>query len=295
MREDDSWEALLVAFRSHLQSRATRDTYTVVARIFLRWTDARPENLQEFHLQEYVSYLADRTSVAPRWPGGPISRGTASMYRRHLKSFLLWLEKRGKLPAISREEIIDALPPGAEDVQRPHNILSDAETLALLDAAASLRDRCILALGLFAGLRNEEITKVERAHLGRDHQGAYLLVHGKGDKDAVVSISDGLYDLLQAYLSSAGTTGRLWTIGTNRVWVIVRQAAQRAGIAKRVTVHALRHTYAYNLVRSGVPLHIIRLMLRHSNLAVTTRYLEHTERAEVARYAPALPRSDTER
>ena len=51
--------------------------------------------------------------------------------------------------------------------------------------------------------------------------------------------------------------------------------ARKAGIAKRVHAHGLRHTHAAELAAEGVPMNLIQAQLGHSSLATTSRYLDH--------------------
>jgi site-specific recombinase XerD len=56
---------------------------------------------------------------------------------------------------------------------------------------------------------------------------------------------------------------------------------RRAGIAKRVHPHRLRHSLAFDLAQPGIPMHAIQAQLRHASLAHTDRYVRHLMPAEV--------------
>ena len=56
--------------------------------------------------------------------------------------------------------------------------------------------------------------------------------------------------------------------------------ADKADVVKRVHPHAFRHTYAVELERAGTPISVISMLLRHSSIAVTARYLAHLTSAE---------------
>ena len=59
--------------------------------------------------------------------------------------------------------------------------------------------------------------------------------------------------------------------------------AAKAGIQKPVHAHGLRHTHAAELAHEGVPMNVIQAQLGHSNIATTSRYLQHIAPAEVIR------------
>ena len=84
------------------------------------------------------------------------------------------------------------------------------------------------------------------------------------------------------------TRGRPWTAGAE-----LRRVAREAGVRRRFAPHQLRHAHAVEMAREGVPLIVIQRQLRHTNLGVTSVYLQGIDNAEIidtvhARRAPML-------
>jgi site-specific recombinase XerD len=194
--------------------------------------------------------------------------------------------------------------PGHNSGRRyPPEILSAAEVAALMAAmnkgATGERNRALVAVLYRAGLRLSEALALKPADVDTG-AGTIRVLAGKGRKARTVGIDDGGLLYLERWLARRETLGLarrrlLFTGLSGTPWSAqaVRQmlsyAACRAGIAKRVHPHGFRHTHAAELSAEGVPVAVIQRQLGHTNLAVTSRYLDHIAPAEVI----ALGRSRT--
>ena len=78
---------------------------------------------------------------------------------------------------------------------------------------------------------------------------------------------------------SGPTRGRPWTHSGARAEL--RQVAARAGVRRRFAPHQLRHAHAVEMAREGVPLVVIQRQLGHSNLGITSIYLQGIDNAEI--------------
>ena len=111
----------------------------------------------------------------------------------------------------------------------------------------------------------------------------------KGQKVRRVKLTADVLALLQAYVEE---TGRVWLdveaplflnrfgerLSTVSIWKIVTAAAKEAGIAKRVTPHTLRHSFATLAVCGGATLAQVQEACGHSDIRTTQRY-EHSAKA----------------
>src|SRR3712207_6039920 len=87
------------------------------------------------------------------------------------------------------------------------------------------------------------------------------------------------------------TRGRPWSPTAARAQL--RQLAAEAGVRRRFAPHQLRHAHAVELAHEGVPLLVIQRQLGHSNLGITSIYLQGIDNAEIidtvhARRAPMI-------
>jgi site-specific recombinase XerD len=90
------------------------------------------------------------------------------------------------------------------------------------------------------------------------------------------------------------TRGRPWASDSARAQL--RRVAAKAGVRRRFAPHQLRHAHAVELAHEGVPLNVIQRQLGHTNLGVTSIYLQGIDNAEIiaavhARKAPMIPAS----
>ena len=158
-----------------------------------------------------------------------------------------------------------------------------------------------------AGLRIHEALALAESDLD-ERRGAMLVRHGKGDKRREVGMDDWGFEQLRPWLTHRATmpvgalfcvidgpsAGRPWTASAARCQL--RRLAGEAGVRRRFAPHELRHAHAIEMAREGVPLNIIQRQLGHTDLGVTSTYLQGIDNAEIvnavyARRAPMMPAS----
>ena len=168
--------------------------------------------------------------------------------------------------------------------RRLPKVLSGAETASLLAQfntryRTPLRNLCLVRVMLEAGLRVGEAVALKCEHL--DMTTCKLVVReGKGAKDRVLWISDGLRDLVGAWLEHRPESPWLFPtreggqVQTRYVRQMVKRVARKAGVSEveRVSPHALRHTFATDLYAETTNIRLVQKALGHSDLSTTMIY-----------------------
>jgi integrase len=181
----------------------------------------------------------------------------------------------------------------------PPEPLTPREVLALIDGcgrgAAGKRNRALIVMMWRTGLRVSEALALYPKDVDLD-LGTVRVLHGKGNRARTVGLDAAARGILEIWLLERrrlGVTARdpLFcviskpTIGkpmhSAYVRNMVKAAAGRAGIEKRVHPHCLRHTHAFELAGERKDLRVISRQLGHSNIAVTARYVDHLNPWEV--------------
>jgi integrase/recombinase XerD len=171
--------------------------------------------------------------------------------------------------------------------------LSVSEVVALLespkvDQPLAWRDRSLLELAYGAGLRVSELCTLALTDLLLTEN--LVRVFGKGGKERVVPIGRSVIGAVSVYLHTmrseldrGKSRGRVLLNARGQplsrvgAWGIVKRAAKRAGITKRVTPHTLRHSFATHLLEGGADLRAVQEMLGHADLS-TTQIYTHVDR-----------------
>jgi site-specific recombinase XerD len=184
------------------------------------------------------------------------------------------------------------------------------EIIAVMRAAGDdthgRRLRGLILILWRAGLRIQEALALAESDLDQ-RRGALLVRRGKGGRRREVGMDAwGWGEELQPWLElrlqlpvgplfcviNGPTRGRHWSRAAARA--DLRRTALGAGVRRRFAPHQLRHAHAVELAREGVPLIVIQRQLGHSNLGITSIYLQGIDNAEIietvhARRQPMIP------
>ncbi len=168
-------------------------------------------------------------------------------------------------------------------MERPHRqkklpvILSLEEVKRMIEATRNIKHRTIISLLYSAGLRRSENLDLRLQHIDSSRM-VIQVNQAKEFKDRAVTLSPKVLALLRQYFIAYKPKVFLFGVpsggkySAESVGIIIKAAAKRAGIRKRVSTHTLRHSYATHLLENGTDLRYIQLLLGHSSSKTTEIY-----------------------
>lgn len=286
MGEAPVWEQLsseMAAYLHYLRSERqvavnTVHSYARDLRRFVQWL-AHTGRRDYLHLSltdwsQFLGYLREQGLAPPS-----VARHVAAV-----KGFYRFLQLEGK--SVGQSVELMTLPALWERLPR---VLSPERVTSLLQAPQPgdrfyYRDRALLETFYATGARVSEIVglRMEDVYLRE----GFLRCIGKGNRERIVPINDSAARKLQEYLQEqrpqlvrtrpdcpyvfVSRGGRKLT--RERVWLIIRFYARRAGISGKVSPHVLRHSFATHLLEGGADLRLVQELLGHSSIGTTQQY-----------------------
>ncbi len=242
-------------------SPATQQSYVYAVAKFSRFFGCSPDRLGIEEVRAYQLHLAGLG-----WSWSHINQVSCAL-RFFFGVTLGWPQ--------AFDRIISAKEPKKLPV-----VLSGEEIVRFLQAVPGLRNRAALTTAYGAGLRVCEVAALKVGDIDSSRM-VIRVEHGKGGKDRYVMLSAQLLGILRTY----------WRLVRPKYWLFpgrdetkpidvqvlhsaCRSACAAAGLAKHVTVHTLRHSFATHLLESGTDIRIIQVLLGHNNLSTTARYTQ---------------------
>lgn len=238
-----------------------------------------PAAAREGDIAAFVSHLAgDEYTPGRSYRPSSVARKIAAV-----RSFHRFLVLEGVAASDPAEGVVRPRVP--RNLPRP---LTVDEVEALLAAPGdegpvALRDRALLETLYGAGLRISELVALAVDDL--DLEEGSLRAVGKGARERIVPLGRYAIRALEAYLvqgrpalSSSRSRGALFLnqrggrLTRQGATGIVKAAARRAGIRKRVTPHMLRHSFATHLLEGGADVRVVQELLGHASVASTQIY-----------------------
>ena len=174
-----------------------------------------------------------------------------------------------------------------------------------IDTPVGLRDRALLEMLYATGARVSEATSLSVDDVRPDGMRDIITLTGKGNKQRVVPLGTYARDAIEGYLvrgrpalSAKGDGSPHLFLGARgkplsrqNAFLIIRAAAERAGLTAVISPHTLRHSCATHLLRGGADIRVVQEMLGHSSVATTQIYTLVTKDALTEAYRSAHPRA----
>jgi integrase/recombinase XerD len=158
------------------------------------------------------------------------------------------------------------------------NVLSKEEIKLILNAQSNIKHKMMLSLIYSCGLRRSELINLKPQDID-SKRNIVLLKNAKGKKDRITPLSPIILEMLRNYYN--GYKPKTWLFegqivgeqySEQSLQSVLKQALQKAGNTKPVTLHWLRHSYATHLLESGTDLRYIQELLGHSSSKTTEIY-----------------------
>lgn len=225
---------------------------------------------------------------------------TGGTIRRKLAALSSLFEYLSDANAVTHNPVKGVRRPKVESYEGKTPALGDAQARNLLrlpagDDLKAKRDRALLSLLLYHGLRREELSFLRAQDIHPRRGVPHLRVHGKGGKVRHIPLHPGTQELLTDYLEASGhaheksgplfrpirnnRTGELdRTLSGDGIYKLVRGYAKKLGVA--IGVHALRATAATNALEHEADIAKVQEWLGHANIATTRLYDRRKSRPE---------------
>ena len=231
-------------------------------------------------IRDWMIYRLDTAKLTP-----------ASMNRElsSLRSFFLYLRKVKAIEEDLFKRIGSLKTPKTLPQYVPESriapLLSDLRELSRSSAFNEQRDGIILSLLYGCGIRLAELLSIRLC----DITNGAVKIHGKGDKQRLVPLTNQLQERIEVYIDTCrtngidlqaedklivGTTGK--PLSRSTVQRVVKEYMAQAGCQCRKSPHVLRHTFATHLLGRGADMREIQELMGHSSLKSTQLYTHST-------------------
>jgi len=262
---EDLLDCYLDALKVQGRSDKTIERYRYIITKMMNQIGVSTRKITVYHLRNYLAEMQKRG----------VADTTTEGIRQVFSAYFNWLQ---------RESLIEKNPTSNLGVikcaKRKKKVFSDVDMENMNTNCKSLRDRAIIAFLASTGCRISEAMALNRKDLiFYDIGGTECVVHGKGNKERTVFVSDVAGMLLKKYLE--GRTDDCDALFVNRynqrmhpggVREMMADLAKRAGV-DHIHPHKFRRTLATELARHGMPIQDVARVLGHDKIDTTMKYI----------------------
>ena len=289
------WQDWLL--KERLYSEHTTSAYARDLAIFLQTIEPEKTlslpDLESLDVCDFRYFLSKRAAKC-------INKSSMGRELSAIKNFFKWLNvnhiiKNNAIGTINSPKQAKVLPK-ALDENDSFELLKTVPKIAK-DSWQGLRDKAILILLYGCGLRISEALSLNIGDISENS--TFLRIKGKGNKERIVPLLPLIWQNISAYLEQSPyhlTLGQPLFVGARgerlSPRIIQRQMQKLRNFLQlpdTLTPHALRHSFATQLLAQGVDLRSIQQLLGHSSLMTTQRYTEVQTETMIKEYHKAHP------
>ena len=241
-------------------SKSTVKTYThYFTRFLYKIRNYNPENISAEQINRYILHLIKTEKIS------------SSRQNQIINAIKFYYEKvLGRTTEyyfIERPKKIKILP----------KIISEGEVERIINAIDNLKHKAMITLLYSAGLRISELLNLKLGDID-SKRNVVIVQNSKGNKDRISLLSEKVLVLLRKYYLEhkpkvflfEGQNGGKYSAESLRK--VLKKAGEKSKIAKHVTPHTLRHSFATHLLERGTDLRYIQTLLGHNSSKTTERY-----------------------
>ena len=296
----DSWLKWLLNQKNY--SPNTISSYSYDYKYFINFvfnhlstSKVRLKDLQKLALRDFRSWLSFLKTINPNLSAKSLARARASIKSFYFYCILIKKIKSSEIYNLANPKLPKNLPRAVSENQiiKVINILKCEKNKFL-----QLRNTALIYLLWGCGLRVSELLSLNNQQINDN----YIIIFGKGKKERIVPLLPEIkikitewiewkhknfnYDNDALFISRLGKR-----LSPRYVQKLIEKLRLQLDLDKNFTPHALRHSFATQLLMNGVDLRTLQMMLGHSSLATTQHYLKVTNKFVENVYKKTHPRA----
>ena len=260
-------------------SQSTVSVYTHLFRQFMRYCADHGLEYQKVNKQQIEAYL--RHLIQQR----NMAVSTQNQVINAIKFYFEHVEQG--------ERTVYQIERPRKETKLPQ-VLSEEEVIRILSVTKNIKHKVMLGLMYSSGLRVGELLRLTKYDIDSDRM--MVLVHGaKGNKDRNTVLSEKILLLLRQYYKEHRPKKLLFEgpghkpYSASSLRKVFSRSMLAAGVYKKATLHALRHSFATHLLEHGTNLRYIQALLGHSS-SKTTEIYTHVTKSGIEKISSPLDR-----
>ena len=277
--------------RQPLASRS-REAYRAQVGAYLRWLNKAEDSgealtrkhRRDWAVRDYKRWVKQEKG----WSPASVNQALAAIDN-------FYRSRSMGSPDVDREQLPQVSPRALDEAEQ-------RRLLRVVERYPSVRDRTIVTVLLYTGLRLSELTALTLQDVAiTARKGMVTVRSGKGDRYRKVPLNSACRVVLGEWLDHRAGFSAAKGIQTDALWLsrlgthmsgravghVIERVAADAGL-QGVSAHVLRHTFVTNLVRSGSDMVLVAELAGHRRLDTTRRYSLPSEADRTAAVESAL-------